>query len=751
MSSQPSVNQNITVEEIFDVRLPAKTPTLLTVADYANAKNLPEDYLRNAWRLSDSANGMVIPYRNSDGTLFREKVRLSLSHDFNPLMKWRGESRSDKKTCPYGLDQLPASTKEFWFVEGESDTQTAHYRGVLAVGASGSNGFQEEFAELSAFAEAKHIFIVKEPGEGGERFIAQAAKSSIREKFLIVTLPEGIKDISELHLKYPPISTHNKGMFDGVLVAAKNAAKPIPVPVEPTIEIVANPTKRDRYATKLDGYLREAYIKAERENYCGGYKWILSHCPFNREHVGTSAALFVGADGTLGFKCQHKSCADNRWPQFKDYLKAKLQKPITFEESKNESAEAVHPEIDKPTEAPQSEINEVKTEPEIIEEPLPEFPAITGSIAEFADALCPDIPREFKIMAAVTRVGLAISGKVQLDGELHLQPRFYTCFIAEAGRGKTAAIKETRIISFGYREVPSVDSAPALVDAFAESEDSPRCLLLSPDEAIDLFEKGKTSRDSRNSLFTELLKLYEDNVTGNRARRNESPIEIHDAHLAILCGATPSGYDGMWMGSRGASGGLQSRFVPVTTTASPMPAKQRPSDMQRVHAAVAHIRQQIDGCSPTLLTMTAEAEGAFKAWWESIPKDKPSTVRVEALVKRFLMVLAVTNDADVIGSGLMATGVAFGDYIIAVRDRFNPADASSWVHAFENKIVACHERVGVPITRNHCRRLLHPERHPGGFGDFIRAYSNVIQAGRLVPRGKTERDLKYGLDSRDGL
>ena len=388
---------------------------------------------------------------------------------------------------------------------------------------------------------------------------------------------------------------------------------------------------------------------------------------------------------------------------------------------------------------------------EILDESVPEFPAITGSIAELADAMCPDIPREFKIMAAITRVGLAISGQVHLEGEPHLQPRFYTCFIAEAGRGKTAAIKETRVINTGYREVPSVDSAPALVDTFAESNDSPRRLLLSPDEAIDLFEKAKTSRDSRNSLFTELLKLYEDNVTGNRARRNESPIEIHDAHLAILCGATPSGYDGMWMGSRGASGGLQSRFIPVATTASPMPAKQRPSDSQRVHAAVAHIRQQIEGCSLTLLTMTAEAEAAFKAWWESIPKDKPSTVRVEALVKRFLMVLAVTNDTDMIGSGLMAVGVAFGDYIIAVRDRFNPADASSWVHAFENKIVACHERVGVPITRNHCRRLLHPERHPGGFGDFIRAYGNVIQAGRLVPRGKTERDLKYGLDSRDDL
>jgi hypothetical protein len=710
----------------------------LTVAEYAKAKNMPEDYLRETWGLVDSDDGLVIPYRNADGTVFRNKLRRSLSHaglKGEAFTTWLGKSATDQKTIPYGLDHLPKSTKEFWFVEGESDTQTAHHRGVRAVGASGSNGWREEFANLQAFVGAKYVFIVKEPGDGGEQFITQAARSSIREKFLVVTLPNGIKDISELHLKYPPTSTYNKGMFDGALATAIAAARPIPAPAVTNTEIVADSAKVARYASKLEGYLSEAGIKAKRDDYEGGFRWILSHCPFNREHEGTSAALFVGPEGRLGFKCHHKSCAEKSWLQFRAHLEEKLGKSLAFEEPKGE-----------PAEVPHVEIREDEVESEIVDEPLPEFPAITGSIHELAEALCPDVPREFKIMAAITRVGLAISGKVQLEDELHLQPRFYTCFIAEAGRGKTAAIKETRGISYGYREVPSVDSAPALVDAFAEFEDSPRCLLLSPDEAVDLFEKGKTSRDSRNSLFSELLKLFEDNRTGNRARRNESPIEIQDAHLAILCGATPSGYDGMWMGSRGASGGLQSRFIPIVTTAPPIPAKQRPSDEQRVRAAVERIRQQIESCGPTLIRMTPDAEEVFKTWWESVPKDNPSTVRVEALVKRFLMVSAVTSDTDVIGFGLMATGIAFGDYIITVRDRFNPADAYSWVQAFEKKIEKCHERQAVPMTRDRCRKLVHPDRCPGGYGDFIRAYGNLIQAGRLTVQGKSERAPKYGLD-----
>jgi DNA primase RepB-like protein len=96
-------------------------------------------------------------------------------------------------------------------------------------------------------------------------------------------------------------------------------------------------------------------------------------------------------------------------------------------------------------------------EPEITEEPLPEFPQITGSIAEFADALCPDIPREFKIMAAVTRIGLMLTGKVSLANETHLQPRFYTCAIADKGRGKSASNSEVgrRLNSLGdYHNTP---------------------------------------------------------------------------------------------------------------------------------------------------------------------------------------------------------------------------------------------------------------------------------------------------------
>src|SRR5207253_2761373 len=122
---------------------------------------------------------------------------------------------------------------------------------------------------------------------------------------------------------------------------------------------------------------------------------------------------------------------------------------------------------------PQSESTLEESEPEVVEEQLPEFPQITGSIADLADALCPDIPREFKIMAAFTRVGLMLTGRVSLENETHLQPRFYTCAIGEKGCGKSASNNEVarRLNQLGdYHSVPSVDSGPALVDSCREQD-----------------------------------------------------------------------------------------------------------------------------------------------------------------------------------------------------------------------------------------------------------------------------------------
>lgn len=84
----------------------------------------------------------------------------------------------------------------------------------------------------------------------------------------------------------------------------------------------AEPDEPKRYTSpwgsnqkfNLDSWLSKYGIIIKRKDeYEGGYRYILECCPFNAVHTGSSAAVFQGSDGILGFKCQHNECADRRW------------------------------------------------------------------------------------------------------------------------------------------------------------------------------------------------------------------------------------------------------------------------------------------------------------------------------------------------------------------------------------------------------------------------------------------------------
>lgn len=72
-------------------------------------------------------------------------------------------------------------------------------------------------------------------------------------------------------------------------------------------------------ADKLEAWLQEYSLEFKaKDPYEDGWRWILRECPFNTEHKGTSAAVFLRGDGTLGFKCQHQGCVNNHWHELRE-------------------------------------------------------------------------------------------------------------------------------------------------------------------------------------------------------------------------------------------------------------------------------------------------------------------------------------------------------------------------------------------------------------------------------------------------
>lgn len=64
----------------------------------------------------------------------------------------------------------------------------------------------------------------------------------------------------------------------------------------------------------LDSWLSKHGVRISKEgSFSGARKLLLEECPFNSEHRGNDAAIFVMNNGAIGFKCLHNSCSNYTW------------------------------------------------------------------------------------------------------------------------------------------------------------------------------------------------------------------------------------------------------------------------------------------------------------------------------------------------------------------------------------------------------------------------------------------------------
>uniref|UniRef100_A0A6H1ZF89 Putative primase n=1 Tax=viral metagenome TaxID=1070528 RepID=A0A6H1ZF89_9ZZZZ len=158
---------------------------MLTVKEYATAKKLPADWLRNTFFLED---GLVIPYFDQERNLVSVRYRFEL--DGPNRFKWR---KGDKPIL-YGLDRFFRDQVVF-LVEGESDAQTLAFHDRNVLGIPGASTFKKEWSRYFSIAPP---WVVKEADSGGAVFIKR-----LLEFFPAVWVVDmGLtpyKDISDMH------------------------------------------------------------------------------------------------------------------------------------------------------------------------------------------------------------------------------------------------------------------------------------------------------------------------------------------------------------------------------------------------------------------------------------------------------------------------------------------------------------------------------------------------------------------------
>jgi hypothetical protein len=231
----------------------------LTVAELAQAKRLPEDFLRGLG-LRDTDRGVAIPYHDERGQPLFERIRQSLD-GARRFLQPAGVSLQ-----AYGVDRLQIqSSREQGFlvvVEGESDSWTLWNSGLPALGLPGASAAKTLRSEhIEGF---QSVYVIREPGQGGAAFVKGVAERLPQIGFTgeAYEVPfEQYKDPSALYCDDPE-------RFQERLLAALNHVVPLVCTAE---------TQRDRASYK------RGTDNGQTESRCSGFRSVAEYLAAMKE------------------------------------------------------------------------------------------------------------------------------------------------------------------------------------------------------------------------------------------------------------------------------------------------------------------------------------------------------------------------------------------------------------------------------------------------------------------------------------
>lgn len=191
-------------------------PQGCTLSEYAEAKRLPERFLRTLGLTEISYCGrpaLRIPAFAADGSETAVQFRLALSGQ-------RFRYKSGSKPTPWGRDRLAVAQAagEIVLVEGASDYETAVFHGIPVYGLPGAAGWKEE-RDAVTLADIPTVYAIIEPDKGGDTLFKRLQASRLCDRIQTIQL-NGFKDLSEMHVD-------DSDQFAARWAAAKTAARPL--------------------------------------------------------------------------------------------------------------------------------------------------------------------------------------------------------------------------------------------------------------------------------------------------------------------------------------------------------------------------------------------------------------------------------------------------------------------------------------------------------------------------------------------
>jgi Bifunctional DNA primase/polymerase, N-terminal len=450
--------------------------------------------------------------------------------------------------------------------------------------------------------------------------------------------------------------------------------------------------------------------------YCGGFRWLID-CPWEHEHTGgkgiseggSSSAVFMTAQGKLGYQCQHAHCENREWKELREWMEGKVGEKLPFGKPAPNTVliagelparppQPIANAIPAKTEAPVKEVTTPKTVAEAAEaaaaittaaliaaegwtakpeDIIPPFDptVINGIFAEIVELVTRDttLAPQFVYANAKTIIGIKMCGKVKF-ADLDAEPRRYTALIGETGSGKGESWRRLMDVlyprksdvnenerqlmdrnnSCGIKIINSFDSGAGLKDHFFEPpENLP--ILCYIDEIAAFGNKGK---DTKNPEIIDTIVELADSMSISRVlakqRGNTSGTKTkRDARLCmVMCGQDGETYMKAFAGRTKI--GLWDRFTPefgVAVDPGKLPEVSQ-DDAVKMYAKI--VLRDYSGT----MTTSSDAEEMVNVFWShQLPE-----VRKKVRWKKDLML-----DAQLIAFGRESKVVELEDVERAIK------------------------------------------------------------------------------------
>lgn len=198
--------------------LPRPRSRILTLDDYAHAKQLPAEFLAERFGLRDSPEGLRLPYFDHSRNVLAERTRRRLGE----RPHW--EKGTKASGLLYGLHGLRwiGPTGHIFAFEGESDLQTAWRHDLPALATPGATLGHKALAANVVAVSAHTVYGVPDRDKAGQQWLKRLHDAlrcaGFGGKCLALALPT--KDLSDLHLEAA-------GRFDDAFSAVLGDAKPM--------------------------------------------------------------------------------------------------------------------------------------------------------------------------------------------------------------------------------------------------------------------------------------------------------------------------------------------------------------------------------------------------------------------------------------------------------------------------------------------------------------------------------------------